>query len=145
MAIVADHGSLKVSVSKVLDSLDNSPEDREYRIHTAFGCRSCRIHFSALSRKGVWDAFRKSRLDDTNAISCFSFEVIGFLIFMFKSQVSLRVVDGSALIELLDGSVNAASDHLEPDLLSFIDAEDAKQQAKQQQLGRWRFLENGSE
>lgn len=64
---------------------------------------------------------------------------------MFKSQVSLRVVDGSALIELLDGSVNAASDHLEPDLLSFIDAEDAKQQAKQQQLGRWRFLENGSE
>jgi len=64
---------------------------------------------------------------------------------MFKSQVSLRVVDGSALIELLDGSVNAASDHLEPDLLSFIDAEDAKQQAKQQHLGRWRFLENGSE
>ena len=64
---------------------------------------------------------------------------------MFKSQVSLRVVDGSALIELLDGSVNAASDHLEPDLLSFIDADDAKQQAKQQQLGRWRFLENGSE
>lgn len=98
-----------------------------------------------MSRKGVWDAFRNSRLDDSNAIFCFSFEVIGFLIFMFKSQVSLRVVDGSALIELLDGSVNAASDHLEPDLLSFIDAEDAKQQAKQQHLGRWRFLENGSE
>ena len=58
---------------------------------------------------------------------------------MFKSQVQLRVVDGSALIEPLDGSINAASDHLEPDLLSFIDAEDAKQQAKQQHLVTWRF------
>ena len=60
---------------------------------------------------------------------------------MFKSQVQLRVVDGSALIEPLDGSIDsdAASDHLEPDLLSFIDAEDAKQQAKQQHLVTWRF------
>jgi len=95
VAIVADHGSLKVSLHKVLESTVQKTGNVEF------------------TRRLV-------------AAAAASISVL------CRGKVSLRVVDGSALIELLDGSVNAASDHLEPDLLSFIDAEDAKQQAKQQ-------------
>eukprot|EP00434_Breviolum_minutum_P016162 symbB.v1.2.014241.t1/scaffold1038.1/size142643/1 len=98
VAFVADHGSLKVSVSKVLDSLD-----------------------STVQKTGNVEFTRRLVAAAAASISV-----------LCRGKVSLRVVDGSALIEPLDGSVNAASDHLEPDLLSFIDAEDAKQQAKQQ-------------
>ena len=102
VAIVADHGSLKVSVYKVLESTVQKTGNVEF------------------TRRLV-------------AAAAASISVL------CRGKVSLRVVDGSALIELLDGSVNAASDHLEPDLLSFIDAEDAKQQAKQQKC--WSLCE----
>jgi len=102
VAIVADHGSLKVSVSKVLESTVQKTGNVEF------------------TRRLV-------------AAAAASISVL------CRGKVSLRVADGSALIEPLDGSINAASDHLEPDLLSFIDAEDAKQQAKQQKC--WSLCE----
>lgn len=97
VAIVADHGSLKVSLYKVLDSTVQKTGNVQF------------------TRRLV-------------AAAAASISVL------CRGKVSLRVVDGSALIEPLQSSMDsdAASDHLEPDLLSFIDAKDAKQQAKQQ-------------
>lgn len=60
-----------------------------------------------------------------------SFDVI------FKSQVRLRIVEGSAVIEQLDGSRESdATSDVEMDLFRFIHAENAKQIAKKLNLAQ---------
>ena len=59
-----------------------------------------------------------------------SFDVI------FKSQVRLRIVEGSAVIEQLDGSGESDATDVEMDLFRFIHAENAKQIAKKLNLAQ---------
>jgi len=59
-----------------------------------------------------------------------SFDVI------FKSQVRLRIVEGSAVIEQLDGSRESDATDGEMDLFRFIHAENAKQIAKKLNLAQ---------